>query len=135
MGAFSLRVGADAKFILVSYMGYETEKIDISAVTKKLSVVLKESPENLQEIVLTGYQKIEKRKMTSAYAKVEMTDINQAGVSSVDQMLVGQLSGVVVQPTSGGTWCAFKNFYSRNSNSKWIFRSVMGVRWYSFGRE
>ena len=100
-GAFSLRVGADAKFILVSYMGYETEKIDISAVTKKLSVVLKESPENLQEIVLTGYQKIEKRKMTSAYAKVEMTDINQAGVSSVDQLLVGHLSGVVVQPTSG----------------------------------
>ncbi|WP_343329655.1 SusC/RagA family TonB-linked outer membrane protein [Polaribacter staleyi] len=100
-GEFSLKVGADIKYILVSYIGYETEKIDISKVTSSLTVVLKESAESLDEIIVTGYQKIEKRKITSAYAKVEMTDINQAGVSSVDQMLVGQLSGVAIQPISG----------------------------------
>jgi len=100
-GAFSLKVEADIKYILISYIGYETEKIDISNVTSNLTVVLKESAESLDEIIVTGYQKIEKRKITSAYAKVEMTDINQAGVSSVDQMLVGQLSGVAIQPISG----------------------------------
>ena len=100
-GAFSLKVEADIKYILISYIGYETEKIDISKVTSNLTVVLKESAESLDEIIVTGYQKIEKRKITSAYAKVEMTDINQAGVSSVDQMLVGQLSGVAIQPISG----------------------------------
>ncbi|OAD46024.1 SusC/RagA family TonB-linked outer membrane protein [Polaribacter atrinae] len=100
-GEFSLKVGADIKSILISYIGYETEKIDISKVTSNLTVVLKESAESLDEIIVTGYQKIEKRKITSAYAKVEMTDINQAGVSSVDQMLVGQLSGVSIQPISG----------------------------------
>ncbi|MGJ8761102.1 MAG: SusC/RagA family TonB-linked outer membrane protein [Polaribacter sp.] len=100
-GEFSLKVEADIKYILISYIGYETEKIDISKVTSNLTVVLKESAESLDEIIVTGYQKIEKRKITSAYAKVEMTDINQAGVSSVDQMLVGQLSGVAIQPISG----------------------------------
>jgi TonB-linked SusC/RagA family outer membrane protein len=100
-GAFSLKVEADIKYILISYIGYETEKIDISNVTSNLTVVLKESAESLDEIIVTGYQKIEKRKITSAYVKVEMTDINQAGVSSVDQMLVGQLSGVAIQPISG----------------------------------
>ncbi|AUC84959.1 SusC/RagA family TonB-linked outer membrane protein [Polaribacter sp. ALD11] len=100
-GNFSLKIGADIKFILVSYMGYETEKIDVSKVTGTISVALRESSESLGEIIITGYQKIEKRKMTSAYAKIEMEDINQAGVASVDQMLVGQLSGVVIQPTSG----------------------------------
>ncbi|QXP65124.1 SusC/RagA family TonB-linked outer membrane protein [Polaribacter sp. HaHaR_3_91] len=100
-GEFSLKVEADIKYILISYIGYETEKIDISNVTSNLTVVLKESAESLDEIIVTGYQKIEKRKITSAYAKVEMTDINQAGVSSVDQMLVGQLSGVAIQPISG----------------------------------
>jgi len=100
-GKFSLKIGADIKFILVSYLGYETEKIDVSKVETRLYIALKESSESLGEIIITGYQKIEKRKMTSAYAKIEMEDINQAGVASVDQMLVGQLSGVVIQPTSG----------------------------------
>lgn len=100
-GEFSLKVGSDIKYILVSYMGYETEKIDISKVTKPLTVVLKESAERLEEVVLTGYQKIEKRKVTSSYSKVEMSAVNQAGVASVDQMLVGQLSGVLIQPTTG----------------------------------
>ncbi|QVY65970.1 SusC/RagA family TonB-linked outer membrane protein [Polaribacter sp. Q13] len=100
-GGFSLKIGADIKFILVSYIGYETEKIDVSNVTTNLSVVLKETAERLDEVVLTGYQKIEKRKITSSYTKVEMTDITQAGVASVDQMLVGQLSGVSIQPISG----------------------------------
>ncbi|MCL7764021.1 SusC/RagA family TonB-linked outer membrane protein [Polaribacter sp. Z014] len=100
-GGFSIKIGADIKFILVSYIGYETEKIDVSNVTTNLSVVLKETAERLDEVVLTGYQKIEKRKITSSYTKVEMTDINQAGVASVDQMLVGQLSGVSIQPISG----------------------------------
>ncbi|WP_218599267.1 SusC/RagA family TonB-linked outer membrane protein [Polaribacter sp. NJDZ03] len=100
-GNFSLKIGQDIKFILVSYMGYETEKIAVSNVTSNLSIALKESAESLEEVVLTGYQKIEKRKITSAYAKVEMADINQAGAASVDQMLVGQLSGVAIQPTSG----------------------------------
>jgi TonB-linked SusC/RagA family outer membrane protein len=100
-GKFSLKVKPDVKYILVSYLGYETEKIDISKVTKSISVVLKESAEQLEEVILTGYQKIEKSKITSAYAKIEMTEIAQAGISNVDQMLVGQLSGVVIQPTSG----------------------------------
>ncbi|WP_165730718.1 SusC/RagA family TonB-linked outer membrane protein [Polaribacter sp. 20A6] len=100
-GNFSLKIGADIKFLLVSYMGYETEKIDVSKITSNVSITLKESSESLDEVVLTGYQKIEKRKITSSYAEVEMTDINQAGVASVDQMLVGQLSGVSIQPISG----------------------------------
>ncbi|MGY5353918.1 SusC/RagA family TonB-linked outer membrane protein [Wenyingzhuangia sp. IMCC45467] len=100
-GAFSLKIADDIKFVMVSYMGYETEKVDVTKNKGNISVVLKQSSEALEEVVLTGYQKIEKRKMTSAYAKVEMEDINQSGVASVDQMLAGQISGVLVQPTNG----------------------------------
>ncbi|GGF72287.1 SusC/RagA family TonB-linked outer membrane protein [Wenyingzhuangia marina] len=100
-GNFTLKVSDNIKSILISYIGYETEKVDISTKTKNIFIVLKQSSQALEEVVLTGYQKIEKRKMTSAYAKVEMSDINQAGVANVDQMLAGQISGVLVQPTNG----------------------------------
>ncbi|MFB9052053.1 SusC/RagA family TonB-linked outer membrane protein [Formosa undariae] len=100
-GEFSLTINQDVKSFLVSYMGYETEIVAVSTGNLNFTIVLKESQEVLDEIVLTGYQKIEKRKMTSAYEKIEMSEIEQSGVLSVDHMLAGQISGVVVQPTSG----------------------------------
>ncbi|MDO6803257.1 SusC/RagA family TonB-linked outer membrane protein [Wenyingzhuangia sp. 1_MG-2023] len=100
-GEFSLKIAEDIKFILVSYIGFETEKIVVSKNTTSISVLLKESAEALEEVVLTGYQKIEKRKMTSSYSKIKVSEIDQAGVASVDQMLAGQMSGVLVQSTNG----------------------------------
>lgn len=100
-GKFELKVGEDVQYILVSYTGYETEKIDVSKKITGLTIILKESLENLEEVVITGYQKIEKRKVTSASAVIDASEIQQAGVSSVDQMLTGQLAGVQIQSTSG----------------------------------
>ncbi|SDW73718.1 TonB-linked outer membrane protein, SusC/RagA family [Lutibacter oricola] len=100
-GEFTLKVSEGIKYILVSYMGFETEKIAVSSTSEGLIIKLKEKSEMLEEVVLTGYQKIEKRKMTSSYAKVNIEEIQQAGVANVDQMLTGQISGVVIQATNG----------------------------------
>lgn len=100
-GNFTLSVSEDIKHLLVSYMGFETEVINVTKASTNLKIQLKESAESLQEVVLTGYQKIEKRKMTSSYAKINVADIQQAGVANVDQMLTGQIAGVVVQATNG----------------------------------
>ncbi|SIQ02327.1 SusC/RagA family TonB-linked outer membrane protein [Maribacter ulvicola] len=100
-GEFSLTVNNDVISFLVSYMGYETEKVTISDNDTHFTIVLNENVEALDEVVLTGYQKIEKRKITSAYKKVEMSDLEQSGVMTVDHMLTGQLAGVQVQPTTG----------------------------------
>lgn len=100
-GKFTLSVSEDIKHLLVSYMGFETEVINVTKASTNLKIQLRESAESLQEVVLTGYQKIEKRKITSSYAKINVADIQQAGVANVDQMLTGQIAGVVVQATNG----------------------------------
>ncbi|MDO4225674.1 MAG: TonB-dependent receptor plug domain-containing protein, partial [Bergeyella zoohelcum] len=56
---------------------------------------------NIDEVVITGYQKIEKNKLTSAVSTIQMKDIEQKATASVDQMLQGKLAGVMVTPTSG----------------------------------
>ncbi|WP_435523672.1 TonB-dependent receptor plug domain-containing protein [Chryseobacterium indoltheticum] len=68
-----------------------------------IPVVSDDIPEknNIQEVIITGYQKIEKRKQTSAVTTVKMNDIQQAGVASVDQLLAGQIAGVAVTPETG----------------------------------
>ncbi len=100
-GKFSFKVPKNTLFISVSFMGYETQKINISKKHNDLVILLKETAQALDEVVITGYQKIEKRKVTSSYAKVKIETIKQAGVANIDQMLTGQISGVQISPTNG----------------------------------
>ncbi|MDO5981382.1 SusC/RagA family TonB-linked outer membrane protein [Flavivirga spongiicola] len=100
-GNFTFQAFQDAANITVSSMGFETKVIDISRSSTNLVINLNSKNQELEEVLLTGYQKIEKRKVTSAFGKVKTEDIKQAGVSNIDQMLSGQIAGVVVQPTNG----------------------------------
>lgn len=100
-GKFTMTVSGDSKHLLVSYMGFETEVVNVTKASTNLKIQLRESAESLQEVVLTGYQKIEKRKVTSSYAKINVADIQQSGVANIDQMLTGQIAGVAVQATNG----------------------------------
>ncbi|WP_109830981.1 SusC/RagA family TonB-linked outer membrane protein [Reichenbachiella versicolor] len=100
-GKFSFEVPEQAKNLIVSFTGYETQTIKIDQQTNDLKISLKLSVQMLDEIVTTGYQETTLRKATSSYVKVEAKDIKQVGVADVDQMLAGQLAGVWVQPTNG----------------------------------
>lgn len=103
-GQFMLEIPAETKSVLISYPGYESRIIMISE--DKTNYTVRLMPEvsdknKIQEVIITGYQKIEKRKQTSAVSTVKMDNINQAGVASVDQMMMGQVAGVVVTPETG----------------------------------
>ncbi|REC74330.1 SusC/RagA family TonB-linked outer membrane protein [Chryseobacterium elymi] len=103
-GIFILEIPADTKSVLISYPGYESRIIQISE--DKTNYTVRLIPEvsdknKIQEVIITGYQKIEKRKQTSAVSTVKMDNISQAGVASVDQMMAGQIAGVVVTPETG----------------------------------
>ncbi|OCA74801.1 SusC/RagA family TonB-linked outer membrane protein [Chryseobacterium arthrosphaerae] len=103
-GKFILEIPADIKTILVSYPGYESRIIQINEDRTNYTVRLipEVSDKNkIQEVIITGYQKIEKRKQTSAVSTIKMESINQAGVASIDQMLSGQIAGVAVTPETG----------------------------------
>jgi TonB-linked SusC/RagA family outer membrane protein len=99
-GTFEFKINSNMKSLRVTYMGYLPYTIDISS-QNNYTISLKSDVAELKEIVVTGYQKIEKRKLTSAVAQVEMADIKQAGVASLDQMLIGQVAGVAVTQQTG----------------------------------
>lgn len=101
-GMFSFQAPADAKNVTVTYTGYESKTYKIEGqYTEDIRIELKQSSDMLNEVVLTGYQETTMRKTTSAISKVEVKDIKQAGIASVDQMLQGQLPGVFIQQTTG----------------------------------
>ena len=113
-GNFVLEIPSNTSSLLISYLGYESRLIQLSTYEKNITISLRsveqilEESNSLQEVVLTGYQKIEKRKLTSAIETVKMDDIQQAGVASVDQLLAGQIAGVAVTPETGSPGGASK---------------------------
>lgn len=100
-GNFSFKAPKETKYIIISYIGFETEKINVENRSTNMIITLKEKDELLGEVVVMGYQKIEKRKITSSFAKIKTDDVKRAGTANIDQMLSGEISGVLVQPTSG----------------------------------
>ncbi|MDQ2177877.1 SusC/RagA family TonB-linked outer membrane protein [Marinifilum sp. D714] len=99
-GNFSLEVPKQLNTISCSFLGFETQVVDIKG-KSFVTIKLGESTSELGEVIVTGYQKIEKRKVTSAVVKVNADNIRQAGVANVDQMLSGQLAGVTSVVQSG----------------------------------
>lgn len=54
----------------------------------------------LQDVVITGYQVLDKRSLTSAVTSVKMDDLARADMSSLDQMLEGKIPDLMVSTNS-----------------------------------
>lgn len=106
-GRFAFKLPASVRKVVVSYLGYEARTLDISG-KSDFTIYLSASDNKVDAVVVTGYQRIEKRKLTSSISSVKMSDISRDGVASVDEMLSGSIAGLVSTPTSGGPGAASK---------------------------
>ena len=101
-GKFSLAVPAGKKLV-ISYIGMETQ-----TVTPKngMKVYLKNSAA-LQEIVVTGMTKMDRRMFTGATDQIKADEAMINGMADISRSLEGRSAGVSVQNVSGtfGTWC------------------------------
>lgn len=98
-GVFHINVAPDA-VLLVSYVGYDTQRVPVDGRTK-IDVVLSENSVMLNEVVAIGYGTVKKSDATGSVAVVKPDEIEAGMATSVQDMLVGQTPGVVVT-TSGG---------------------------------
>ena len=97
-GFFELTVPAGVKNLVISYMGYKTVTV---AVKPNISVTLESDTEQLEEVVVTGMVKQDKRLFTGATTKLEADETMLSGVADVSRSLEGRAAGVSVQNVSG----------------------------------
>lgn len=100
-GKFSLSVPDKVTRLHCSYIGFEEQTIALQGDKKNYRIVLQPSAHALADVVVTGYQTLERRKLTAAIAKVELSDAMVGAAKSIDQALTGQIAGVAVTNTSG----------------------------------
>jgi TonB-linked SusC/RagA family outer membrane protein len=84
----------------VSYIGFQTQEINVLNQTV-LNIVLTEKLEKLDEVVVTGFQKIDRRLFTGSAAKVIHEDAKLEGVADLSRTLQGQVAGVEIENVSG----------------------------------
>ena len=97
-GFFELTVPAGVKNLVISYMGYKTVTV---AVKPNITVTLESDTEQLEEVVVTGMVKQDKRLFTGATTKLEADETMLSGVADVSRSLEGRAAGVSVQNVSG----------------------------------
>lgn len=99
-GNFSLSIPEGVKEIECSYVGYSSQIVPLKGTLQNIVITMKTSAQ-LEEVVVTGYQKIEKRKLTAAISTVDVTDNMLGSVMSIDQALAGQVAGLSSVTTTG----------------------------------
>ncbi|WP_298710199.1 SusC/RagA family TonB-linked outer membrane protein [Chitinophaga sp.] len=100
-GMFSLMV-YEGEVLKFSGVGLSTATLRAEPKTDQLMFVkLKTSTEEMKEVVVNGYQKIDARMSTGATFKLNAADILQPGMPSVDQMLQGKVPGLMIMNNSG----------------------------------
>ena len=100
-GKFSLSIPEKTTRIHCSYIGFEEQILLLQAGKNDYRIILQPSAHTLGDVIVTGYQEVERRKLTAAITKIDVTDAMVGSAKSIDQALAGQIAGVAVTTTSG----------------------------------
>ncbi len=97
-GQFEINVPEGKKALVISYLGYKTVTVTAKPTMK---VTLETESQQIQEVVVQGMVKQDKRLFTGAATKLEAEETMLSGVADISRSLEGKAAGVSVQNVSG----------------------------------
>ena len=98
-GHFQINIPEKAKTLIVSYIGMETKELPIKE--GNIKITLSSDSQMLEEVVVTGMTKVDKRLFTGATDRLKAEDARLDGIPDVSRALEGRSAGVSVQNVSG----------------------------------
>ncbi|MFT7196160.1 MAG: TonB-linked SusC/RagA family outer membrane protein [Marinoscillum sp.] len=86
--------------LVISFIGFETNEVKVTS--DVIKVDLEDNTEELEEVVVVsqGYFDVEKEFLTSATVQVGSEEISRVRGNSIENILQGQVSGVVVSESA-----------------------------------
>ena len=101
-GAFQLPASARGDEVTISYIGYEPQTITVNRLAQMKTVRLRpDESMTLQDVVVTGMQKMDKRLFTGATVQLQAEDTKIDGLADISRSLEGRAAGLSVQNVSG----------------------------------
>lgn len=100
-GNFTLVGVSTGDILLISYIGYISQEIKISANITDLKITLKEDAQALDEVVVVGYGSEKKVNLTGSVNNINVADLAESRpITDVSQGLAGMAAGVQVTSSS-----------------------------------
>jgi TonB-linked SusC/RagA family outer membrane protein len=131
-GHFTLSASARGDMVTISYIGYESLQMAVDKLAQQKTIRLHpDRKQQIEEVVVTGMQKMDKRLFTGATTKLKAEDTKIDGLSDISRSLEGRAAGVSVQNVSGTFGTAPKirvrgatSIYG-NSKPLWVIDGVI----------
>lgn len=99
-GYFSLSVSSPNASVIISYVGYLKQEIELNG-KKNLSITLLEDTKLLDEVVVIGYGTQRKGDVTSAIASVKSEDFTVGKIGDAAELIKGKVAGLSITNSSG----------------------------------
>ncbi|MHA7131139.1 SusC/RagA family TonB-linked outer membrane protein [Algoriphagus namhaensis] len=99
-GKFTLEVQPGDEVLVVSFVGYLTEEVEIGNQTE-FTITLEEDITSLEEAVVIGYGSQDKKEITSAVVGVKPEEFNRGNISNPAQLLQGKVAGLSITRAGG----------------------------------
>lgn len=98
-GNFTLKgVAADA-VLLITHQSYVQK--EVSSATDLSAIALELSDTNLDEVVVVGYGRVQKRDLTGSVSTISAAKVKDLPVASIEQKLIGQIPGLRISSPTG----------------------------------
>tara|TARA_B100000780_G_scaffold84573_1_gene57889 strand:+ start:6489 stop:9668 length:3180 start_codon:yes stop_codon:yes gene_type:complete len=98
-GNYKISSVPKGSILVFSYLGFETKELTVD--NEIINVVLEESSETLNEIVVIGYGSQRKELVTGAFSSLNAEKIAEKNPSRIEEALTGSAAGVQVTANSG----------------------------------
>ncbi len=122
-GKFTLKVPADCKHLVVSYVGMITRQVDIT--DGDMLVKLTNSENNLDEVMVVAYGTAKKSSFTGSAESVSGAKIAERPIANVTKALDGQVAGVQTSLGSGqpgsGAGVVIRGYGSMSASSSPLY--------------
>ena len=96
----TLPAGSDNATLRFSFVGYATQAVKVGSQTT-ISVTLATDNKQLDDVVVIGYQTVERRDVTGSVSSVGAKQLKDIPVNSAAEALTGRLAGVQLTSSEG----------------------------------
>ncbi|MFV0564880.1 MAG: SusC/RagA family TonB-linked outer membrane protein [Flavobacteriaceae bacterium] len=114
-GEFKLDIEESAQTLVISYVGFETQEVQIGN-KSVFSITLNESSEALSEVVIVGFGTQKKASLVSSITTISPKDI-KGPTNNLTTMMAGRVSGMIAYQRSGEPGSDNSDFFIRGLGS------------------
>lgn len=101
-GEFRLTGIEENSVLVVSFIGYKTKEISV-ANADFLKIQMEPESSSLEQVMVTGYQKISKERATGSFSQINRTTLDRRPVSNLSTALQGTVAGMQAKENADGS--------------------------------